>query len=75
MAWAGRLLQAHASQGFGPWFDHFRAVYGLPRYVHMSNLHQVVKYLISRRADLAIGTRDENATAYDYAARSEDVIV
>ncbi|CAE7234589.1 rplT [Symbiodinium sp. CCMP2592] len=28
---------------------------------------EVVKYLISRRADLTIGTRDENATAYDYA--------
>ncbi|CAE7884581.1 rplT, partial [Symbiodinium sp. KB8] len=28
---------------------------------------EVVKYLISRRADLTIGTRDENATVYDYA--------
>ena len=32
-------------------------------------MRQVVKYLISRRADLTIGTRDENATVYDYATR------
>ena len=28
---------------------------------------KVVKYLIKRRADLTIGTRDENATVFDYA--------
>ncbi|CAE7343597.1 ppt1 [Symbiodinium natans] len=29
---------------------------------------EVVKYLIQRRADLTIGTRDDNATLYDYAS-------